>query len=87
MIDFTDDDLAEIGRGVLSGIAAMTFFGWSSPDGILEYVERPDDWRRAVVYDLMCSARIGDHGLPARAELARFVESTNLLDAIAAAMV
>lgn len=85
---FTADDLAEIGAAVLRGVGAMSAFGWSAPDGVLEYAERPADWRQALVYDLMCASRAGIQGQPARDRLHKFaVEDTNALDRIAAAIV
>ena len=85
---FSDEDLIEIGHAVLSGVGTLAAFGWSMPSAIRDYVVRPDDWRRALVYDLMCAGGLGQVGDDARARLLRFaVEDTNLLDEIAAAVV
>lgn len=84
----TPEEVIRAGEAVLMMIGASVALGHVSPNGIMDYANRPgdDDPIGGIVWDAFASTRIGDGWDESRANLIRFASQRGLLDAVAEAV-
>ena len=87
MTPLTDADIYRAGECVLAAIGTAAALGHNSPNGMMDYVPRPDDPIAGAVWDAFAATRVGDAWKPERARLVEFAHDRGIVDAIAAAVV
>ena len=83
----TPEDVMKVGATFLMAVGNCAQLGHNSPNGMIDYVARPDDEMQALVWDAFAATRIGGDAHAASGRLWKFAAQRGLLDAIAAAMV
>lgn len=83
----TPGDVMKAGAAFLMAVGNCAHLGHNSPNGMMDYVARPEDEIQALVWDAFAATKIGDDAHAASDRLYKFAAQRGLLDAVAAAMV
>lgn len=81
----TDEEVHEAGVAVLMAIGVAVSLGHNSPNGMMDYVPRPEDPMRAIVWDAFAATRLDVWKAEAQDSLIRFASQRGILDAVARA--
>lgn len=83
---FTPEEVMRAGEVALLLIGQSVAVGHRSPNGVVEYADRPADEIGAAVWDAFAATRLEAWSKESTARLAEFVDRRGLLDLIAEAV-
>jgi len=82
------DEVMEVGAAFLMAVGLAASLGHNSPNGMMEYVARPEDGTpQAIVWDAFAATRLEPWAREASDRVWKYAGQRGLLDAIAAAVV
>lgn len=84
----TQDDIYAAGRAVLAAMGTAVQMGHRCPNGMMDYVPRPDgDLMAAAVWDAFAATRTEDFAKAAQVRMIEFVHKHGIDEAVAEAVV